>query len=143
MTSNLHLIYVEFHYNIIKLSKYIRNTIIITSGFATTHVLVQPELPDMVWVNLGSRAFTTYTIEPCCGSCQLRIELRFFRFFVFPANREPDPDFFSLKPSPSKGESSLKISGHQDSPFRRSQRTNKHTHRLTVSLTYKRFDREI
>ena len=39
--------------------------------------------------------------------------------------------FFSLKPSPSQGESSLKISAHQDSPFRRSQGTNKQTHSPT------------
>ena len=34
-------------------------------------------------------------------------------FFYFPANGSKNPDvFFSLKPSPSQGESSLKILGH-------------------------------
>ena len=40
--------------------------------------------------------------------------------------------FFSLKPSPSQGESSLKISGHQDSPFVGvREQTNTLTDRLT------------
>ena len=39
--------------------------------------------------------------------------------------------FFSLKPSPS-----LKISAHQDLPFRRSQGTNKHTDSLTDKCFY-------
>ena len=56
-------------------------------------------------------------------------------FFIFLLTVRRIRMFFSLKPSASQGESSLKISAHQDSPFR-SYGTNKHTHRLTHSLTY-------
>ena len=51
--------------------------------------------------------------------------------------------FFSLKPSPSQGESSLKISGRWGSPFRRSQGTSKHPNTQTHSLTDWCFEREI
>ena len=47
--------------------------------------------------------------------------------------------FFSLKPSPYQGESSLKISARWGSPFRMSQGTSKHTDSLTDWC----FDREI
>ena len=57
----------------------------------------------------------------------------------FPANGLTNPDVFSLKPSLSQGESSLKISARLGSPFRRSQGTNTQTH----SLTDKRFYRVI
>ena len=33
-------------------------------------------------------------------------------FFYFPANGSSNPDVFSLKPLPTQGESSLKISAH-------------------------------
>ena len=51
--------------------------------------------------------------------------------------------FFSLKPSLSQGESSLKISARWGSPFWRSQGTNKQTNKHTHSLTDWCFDREI
>ena len=53
----------------------------------------------------------------------------------FPANGSTNPDDFSLKPSPSHGESSLKISARWGSPFRRSSGTSKQTDRLTHWLT--------
>ena len=48
--------------------------------------------------------------------------------------------FFSLKPSPCQGESSLKISACWGSPFRRSLGTNKQSNRLTDRLTDWCFD---
>ena len=51
--------------------------------------------------------------------------------------------FFSLKPSQSKGESSLKISDRCGSPFRGGELGNIQTHRLTHSLTDWYFDRVI
>ena len=50
--------------------------------------------------------------------------------------------FFSLKPSPSQGESSLKISARWGSAFPE-ELGNKQTNRLTHSLTDWCFDREI
>ena len=60
-------------------------------------------------------------------------------FFIFLLTVRRIRMFFSLKPSPSQGESSLKILARWGSPFRRSQGTNKHTHSLTDWC----FDREI
>ena len=43
--------------------------------------------------------------------------------------------FFSLKPSLSRGKSSLKISAHWDQPFRWTEQTN--THKLSIALEYR------
>ena len=67
--------------------------------------------------------------------------LQIFLIFLLTARRIRM--FFSLKPSPSQGESSLKISDHWGLPFQRSQGTSKYTHTHTNSLTDWCFDREI
>ena len=56
-------------------------------------------------------------------------------FFIFLLTVRRIRMFFSLKPSQSQGESSLKISARWGSPFRKSQGTNKQTNTLTHSLT--------
>ena len=55
-------------------------------------------------------------------------------FFIFLLTVRRIRMFFSLKPSPFQGESSLKISARQGSPFWRSQGTNKQSNRLTDRL---------
>ena len=55
-------------------------------------------------------------------------------FFIFLLTVRRIRMFFSLKPSQSQGESSLKMSARWGSPFRRSQGTNKQTHSLTDRL---------
>ena len=81
----------------------------------------------------------------CCGhsTCKLQgsggggglLEYMYTSFFLLTVRRIRM--FFSLKPSLSQGESSLKISDCWGSPFRRSQGTSKQTKRH--SLTDKRF----
>ena len=81
---------------------------------------------DMVWLIWvpGHLLPQDGCIEPSCGSCVS---------FVFPANtnREPDPDFFRLKPSP-KGNDPSKF---QLIRIRRfvgvREQTINQTHRLT------------
>ena len=52
-----------------------------------------------------------------------------------PANDLTNPDFYSLKPSQSQGESIFKISARWGLPFWRSWGTSKQTDRQTHSLT--------
>ena len=68
-------------------------------------------------------------------------KLYFFLIFLLTVGRIRI--FFSLKPSSFQGESSLKISAHQGSPFWRSQGTNNQTNNQTDSLTDWRFYRVI
>ena len=94
------------------------------SGFCKTsyHLLVSP-LPT----NLQN------TIKVHTGENNIDRQSRMWRQYTcyFPANGSTIKMFFSLKPSQSQGESSLKISARWGSPFRRSQGTSKHTNSLT------------
>ena len=94
------------------------------SGFCKTtyHLLISPpptNLPNTLKFIL-ERIKLTARVE-CGASIHAIFQLTVRRIQMF----------FSLKPSQSQGESSLKISARWGSPFRRSQGTNKHTHSLT------------
>ena len=100
----------------------------ICSGFCQTsyHLLISPPpayLPNTLKIHTGENKLTA-RVE-CGASIHAIFQLTVRRIQMF----------FSLKPSQSQGESSLKISARWGSPFRRSQGTNKHTHRQTHSLT--------
>ena len=74
-------------------------------------------------VDLGSRTLL-----------HARGRLYTLHFFIFLLTVRRIRMFFSLKPSASQGESSLKISALWGSPFRRSQGTNIQTNTLTDIL---------
>ena len=97
------------------------------SGFCKTtyHLLISPpstNLPNTLKFIL-ERIKLTARVE-CGASIHAIFQLTVRRIQMF----------FSLKPSQSQGESSLKISARWGSPFRRSQGTSKQTHSLTDRL---------
>ena len=111
-----------------------------TGGFATTHVVVSvrhpntyksPYHPPTSQIQLTARIASINAIFRTTIHAIFLLTARRIRFF------------FSLKPSPSQGESSLKILARLGSPFRRSYGTSKQTNSLTNSLTDWYFNREI
>ena len=105
------------------------------SGFCKTsyHLLISPpptNLPNTLNIHTGENN-------------KIDRQVRQYTHAIFLLTVRRIWMFFSLKPSPYQGESSLKISGRWGLPFRRSQGTSKHTHKLTFSLTDWCFDREI
>ena len=70
-----------------------------------------------------------------CGDYRVQHFTSSSFFFIFLLTVRRIWMSFSLKPSPYQGQLSLKIPGRWDSPFRWSQGTSKHTHKITHSLT--------
>ena len=109
--------------------------VMITSGLATTHVV------DFLWVCKTSYHLSISppptnlpnTFKIHTGEKKIDRQSRMWRQYTcyFPAKGSTNLDVFSLKPSLSQGESSLKISACWGSPFWRSQGTSQHTDSLT------------